>query len=85
MMLPSTPLIGKWFKSFETFYLLLRNVVYATRSNQMKSGNKFAALGHAVYRAYYKVDADWDEVKKQLMLVVYHLQSAAASFEELKA
>lgn len=50
----------------------------------MKSGNKFAALGHAVYRAYYKLDADWDEVKKQLMLVVYHLQSAAASFEELK-
>jgi len=62
----------------------LRNVVYATRSNQMKSGNKFAALGHAVYRAYNKLDSDWDEVKKQLMLVVYHVQSATASFEEMK-
>ena len=58
--------------------------MYSTRANQMKTGNKFAALGHAIYRAYNKMDDDWDEVKKQLMLAVYHVQSAAASFEEFK-
>ena len=67
------------------FHLISRNVVYGTRSGVLKGGNIFSYLGHAVYRAYYKVDKDWDEVKKQMMLVVYHLQSAAASFEELRA
>ena len=65
--------------------LFSRNVVYGTGDNVLKSGNKFAYLGHAIYRAHQKLDSDWDEVNKQLMLVVYHLQSAAASFDELKA
>ena len=58
--------------------------MYGTRPIQMKTGNKFAALGYAIYRAYNKMDDDWDEVKKQLMLAVYHVQSAAAAFEGLE-
>ena len=49
----------------------------------MRTGNKFSAVGQAIYRAYNGIDKDWDEVKKQLMLVVYHLQSAARSYENL--
>ena len=73
-----------------SFYLIhivyaqyFRNVVYATRSNLMVGGNKFTALGQAIYRAHNRIDKDWDEVKKQMMLVVYHLQSGAQSFESL--
>ena len=73
------------FYAFLRNYVAFRNVVYSTRPVQMKPGNKFAALGYAIYRAFNKMDDDWDEVKKQLMLAVYHVQSAAASFEELKA
>eukprot|EP00794_Sanderia_malayensis_P015765 gene15765-17356_t len=62
----------------------LRNVVYATRSGIMVSGNKFTAIGQAIKRAYDGKDKDWDEVKRQIMIAVFHLQEAAQSYESLK-
>ena len=68
-----------------TCHFYRRNVVYATRSNLIKSGNKFTAIGQAIHRAYHGIDKDWDEVKRQLMFAVYHLQAAAQSYENVQA
>ncbi len=50
----------------------------------MVSGNKFTGIGQAIARANDGTDKDWDEVKRQLMFAVYHLESAAQSFQDVK-
>merc|ERR1719494_42641 len=62
-----------------------RNVVYSSPQKTLEPSQKFPGIQHAMYFAQNGLVKDWDEVKKQITLVVWCIDTAIRSLSDQTA